>query len=175
MGTSVVRVVYTEKWAPALPFLYVYAGSILIGFLSPIVGAALDASGRPGIIARLAIGWTAINWAVVAVTTPIWGAMGFVAGFIVHVIVGNAAVVIVLRRIYPETRVVRPMLAAFPAAIATAALGYYVLAPWAISLPRFVLCVVACAATFLLTHGLVDPRGTRDLFHFARSGRGKMG
>jgi PST family polysaccharide transporter len=168
LGPSVVSVLYTDKWAEALPFLYVLAGSIVVGFLSPILGAALDASGRPGIIARLALGWTALNWAVVVVTTPLWGTMGFVAGFVVHVVVGNVAVVVAMRRLFPEVRVVRPIAAAALPALAVGLFGRLVLLPWTTSLPRFVAAVAASALVFLAVLALVDRAGIRALVGLAR-------
>ena len=61
LGPSIIHVVYGDKWLPALPLLYIFAAAITFGFLSPIVGAALDASGRPGVLARLAVGWTILE------------------------------------------------------------------------------------------------------------------
>jgi PST family polysaccharide transporter len=172
MGPNVVRIIYAEKWLPALPLLYLYAGAISIGFLSPIVGAALDASGRPGIIARLALGWTTLNWVVVLLATPRWGMIGFSAGYIVHVIVGNLAVVLILRKLIPEAVIWPRVRASILAAAVTAALGHFVLSPWATTPLSFVASVLACIAVFLVVLAVVDRSALEDALALIRPKRG---
>ena len=43
LGPNLIHVVYGDKWLPALPLFYVYAGALSIGFLHPVVSPALDA------------------------------------------------------------------------------------------------------------------------------------
>lgn len=172
LGPNVVRFIYDVKWMPALPLLYLYAGAISIGFLSPIVGAALDAAGRPGIIARLALGWTTLNWVVVLFATPRWGMIGFSAGYIVHVIVGNLAVVFILRKLIPEAVIWPRVRASILAGAVTAALGYFVLSPWASTLPSFIASIVASVAAFLLVLGIVDRSVLEDAHGLIRRKRG---
>lgn len=107
MGANVVTVIYTAKWLPALVPLYAYAIAIGIGFVSPLVGSAFDAIGRPDIFARLALFWTVLNWIVVPLTTARWGAIGFIAGNCVHVVVGNALVLWLAPRFLPGLRLAR--------------------------------------------------------------------
>ena len=47
IGPPMVDIIYSAKWLPAFPALYVYSLAIAIGFLSSIVASALDALGRP--------------------------------------------------------------------------------------------------------------------------------
>jgi len=156
MGRQTAQVVYGGKWLPAVPMLYAYASAISIGFLSPIVGAAFDASGRPGVMARLSIGWTLINWTVVPISTHFYGMQGFAYGFIVHVVVGNSALVVMLRRWFPEARLWPRIRGSLIAAVGTAVVSHFWLSPWAVHLPHFVLAVAACGVTYLALLVLVD-------------------
>lgn len=151
MGHEIATLVFTEKWVPGLVALYAFSLALCIGFVSPIAGAALDALGRPGIMARLSLGWTAINWVVVPVATSRWGLKGFVLGLCVHVVVGNLAVLAVLRRLLPEVSFLRAVHAPAAGGLVTAALGWLVLRPWATDLPRLAVALVGAA----LLHGAV--------------------
>jgi hypothetical protein len=141
---------------------------ISLGFLSPIVGAAFDASGRPGVMARLAIGWTILNWIVVPITTYLWGMEGFAYGFIVHVVVGNLAVVVMLRRWLPDARLWPRIRGSLCAAIGTAVVSRLWLSPWATSLPFFMLAVAACGVVYLALLALVDRQAVLALYALLR-------
>jgi O-antigen/teichoic acid export membrane protein len=156
MGRQIAQVVYGGKWLPAVPMFYAYAGVISIGFLSPIVGAAFDASGRPGVLARLSIAWTLLNWVVVPITTHFWGMQGFAYGFIVHVVVGNSAVVFMLRRWLPEVRLWPRIRGNIFAAVGTAVVSHVWLSPWATRLPTFLLAAAVCGVVYLALVALVD-------------------
>lgn len=163
MGEPLVRVVFTEKWLPALPLLKVYAAVLAVGFLSPVAASALDAAGKPLIIAKLSVGWTLLNWAVVLVTTPLYGLEGFVYGYAVHVVVGNLAVLVVLRRVIPGVRVLRRV-----AAPAVASLGVYAFGVWAAPHATGALSFAGCALAAFVVYGLgvalLDARGVKDAF-----------
>ncbi len=134
LGPGLVHVVFSDKWMPGLPLLSIFALAISIGFLSPLIGSALDAAGRPQLFAYLAMGWTALNW----IATPIgtrWGMIGFAAAYSVHVVVGNLAVIVVLVRIIPNTRI------------------------W----PRVRAALVACSAIAWISDRWLDPRSALSL------------
>src|SRR5258706_7577596 len=76
MGADVIHVVFGDKWMPALPLLHIYACAISFGFFAPLVGSVLEATGRPGLLFRLAIVWTALNWIVVPIATSLRGMEG---------------------------------------------------------------------------------------------------
>lgn len=162
LGPNITRIVFGEKWLPGLPFLYLFALSITVGYLSPIVGAALDAVGKPGIIARLTVFWTVLNWIAVAVATPRFGAVGFAVGYIVHVCVGNLAVMVLLMRLVPEARFLPRMVASAAAAAATFAVGHFLLSPWAVDGPRLAASLLVCLAVFCGGLVLLVPSVLRD-------------
>ncbi len=168
LGHQITAVVYGDKWLPAVPMFYAYAAAISIGFLSPIVGAAFDASGRPGVLARLAIGWTALNWVVVPITTHAWGMYGFAYGFLVHVVVGNAAVVIMLRRWLPDVRLWVRIRGNLAAAVGTAVISHVCFSPWANRLPSLVLALALSSLVHLALLVVVDRPAVLSLYAIVR-------
>ncbi len=167
VGPNVTVVVYSEKWLGGLLPLYAFSTALLIGFVSPVVGAVLDALGRPGIIARLATGWTALNWIVVPIATWKWGFNGFVLGYCVHVVVGNVALLLVLPAAIPQARLVRPLVAPALGGLAVATLGWFVLRPWATTPLRLAAGVAMAFAIDLAIFAALDRQaidGARRLF-----------
>jgi O-antigen/teichoic acid export membrane protein len=156
LGEPLTRYVFSEQWRPAVPLLAVFAGAISIGFLSPLVAAALDAIGRPGVFARVAAVWTVITWIAVPIGTTYWGTLGFALGYASHVVIGNVVIAEVLRRMLPETRFWRRLRAPFMAASVTAAVGRLVLAPYAVSPLRFAMAVGAVLVVYAAIVWLVD-------------------
>jgi hypothetical protein len=55
----------------------------------------------------LALLWTALNWAVVPITTTLWGMFGFALGYAVHVVAGNLLLVVLADKIVPHARLLR--------------------------------------------------------------------
>ncbi len=161
MGRQVIHIIFTDKWLPALPLLYIYASAISIGFISPVAAAALDASGRPKIMARLAFGWTALNWLVVLFATPRWGIIGFAAGYSVHVVVGNLAVLLMMIYIIPGVRVLRRVSSSVAAGAVVFVFARWV-GPHAMTVPTFIGATVACFAVFAAVLWVVDRQGVRD-------------
>lgn len=162
LGEPITRIMFGAQWLPALPILHIFSGAIAIGFVSPVVGAALDAAGRPGIFARLSLVWTLLNWTVVLLTTPRWGMLGFAAGYSVHVIVGNLAVLWVMRTVVPGVRAWSRFWSSALGGAVVFALARGLLAPhvggWA-SLASAVVALLGAFATVVL---VVDRRGVQD-------------
>jgi O-antigen/teichoic acid export membrane protein len=145
IGPKLVTIIYSDQWAPALPALYVYALAITFGFLSPVVAAVLEALGKPQIMFRLAMGWMLLNWLAVIVATSISRTpLAFALGYSVHVVLGNLAVVVVLKRLLPEVRLTRRLRACVLAAVVAALFGRWALLPWlttGLLLTAAVLCL----------------------------------
>jgi O-antigen/teichoic acid export membrane protein len=156
LGPAIVGIIYSAKWLPAVPLLYVYAAAISIGFASPVLIAALDASGRPDVGLKLSIGWTILNWAAVLIgTSLVRTELGFVVAYSVHVVVGNLAIWYVLGRMLPEARIGRGMRGSLAGASAVALVGRFAL-PLVASPVALVLAVPAAAVIFLGIGGLLD-------------------
>jgi O-antigen/teichoic acid export membrane protein len=168
LGPAIVGVVYGEKWLPAVPYLYIFAAAFSVGFLAPVVGAAFDAVGRPGVFFRLSVFWTALNWAVVLLTTPRWGAVGFVGGYVVHMIVGNLIVARMVRDILPDVRVWPRVRASIVAALVTLALGYWGIRPWAGTPLTLGPAILLCLGCYVLVMVALERTIVGDFVSFFR-------
>ena len=159
IGPGVTRVIYSAQWLPGLPLLYIYALAISIGFLSPLIAPALDALGKPHVFAWIAIGWTVINWIAIPIATH-WGVVGFAAGYSVHIVVGNLAIVVVLWRLVPEARLWHRISAPIAGSVAVAAFGRAFLDPTTpLGLVGAILVLIAVFGGVVT---LVDRRAIRD-------------
>ncbi len=162
LGPQLVRVIYTDKWLPALVPLYAYTASMVLGVSAPVVASLLDAMGKPQIISRLSLFWVTLNWVVVTVAMRVSpGLTVFALATCVHIVVGNVLVLVVLRREVPELRLARILRGPAAGALAVLAAGRplqaHVTGPFSLT-----GAVVALAAAYLTGAALVDP-AMRDL------------
>ncbi|HTM46261.1 MAG TPA: oligosaccharide flippase family protein [Polyangiaceae bacterium] len=162
LGPSLIHIVFGDKWLPALPLLYVYAVTISFGFLAPLVGALLDSTGRPGLLLRLALLWTALNWAVVPITTSLWGMFGFALGYAVHVVAGNLLLVILADKIVPHARLLRRVAAPALTGGLTFAAAKYGCADWVHGPFQLVGAILALIALHLGALLVIDRKGLRE-------------
>lgn len=168
LGPQVIEVIYTAKWMPALPLLYVFAGAISIGFLSPLVAAAFDAMGQPKVFMKLAFGWTLINWIAVPIGSYLGGMVGFTLGYSVHVVVGNLVVIALLVKEVPQIKLWPQVRAGLLGALAVWAFGAYLAAPYADSVVGFCLAVVLALFIFTLIVLALDPATLVEIRGLAR-------
>jgi O-antigen/teichoic acid export membrane protein len=162
MGANVIHVVFTDKWMPALPLLYIYAGAISIGFYTPLIGAALNGTGRPGLLLRLSCVWVALAWIVVPFTTPRWGVQGYAYGYCFHVIFGNLLMLALTPRLLPHARLLRRFMGPICGGVLVYLAGHYYLSRWASTPWRFVAAVGALVLLHLGFLLVVDYRGVRS-------------
>lgn len=165
LGEHVVRLVYGERWLPALPIFYVLVASMSVGFLAPIVTSALEAMGKPRLTAGLSLAWVILNWACVCLTMLVQPTeLAFAIAFSVHVVVGNVAVLIVLHKELPGVALARVFVTSVAAAGLAALMGRAI-APGGDSLFRVLLALLATvggyalivsASNFRLVRGLLD-------------------
>ncbi len=156
MGPNIVHVVFTDKWAPALPILYVYAGAISIGFYTPIIGALLNATGRPQLLFRLSCFWVTLAWVAVLITTPRWGMPGYAYGYCLHVIVGNVLMFCLTPRLVPHSRVFSRLLAPLLGGLGVYVTAKYACASWAQTPATFIAAVLLLVLVHLAILALVD-------------------
>jgi O-antigen/teichoic acid export membrane protein len=164
MGGNVVQVVFTNKWAPALPLLYVYAGAISIGFYTPIIGALLNATGRPQLLFKLSCLWVALAWIAVPLTTPRWGITGYAFGYCLHVVLGNVLMLALTPRLVPHARLASRFGGPLLAGIGVYLVGKYVCASWAVTPVSFVAAVLLMLAVHAAILGLIDRRRLIESF-----------
>ncbi|MEO7091964.1 MAG: oligosaccharide flippase family protein, partial [Polyangiales bacterium] len=169
VGEDVVRIIYGEQWLPALPSFYVFTGAISIGFLCPLVAAALDASGRPGVVFRLSIGWTTLNWAVVIGTMFfLKTALAFTVAYCVHVVVGNLAVVLVTRKLIPQAHIWPRVRASI---LGAAALGFFLrfaVHPWTRGPLTLITAVLVAVVVFTAVMFVLDRSAVDEAFAMIR-------
>lgn len=158
IGPSMTTVIYTAKWLPALPALYVYSGAMTIGCLSPLVASALDAVGKPQLIARLAVGWVTLNW--IAVPIALWRGptlINFVVGYAIHVVVGNLAVLALLHVHFPGVRILRSIGLSILAGALTATALRFLAEPRITGPGTLVLAILAGLVVYFTIALLIDP------------------
>jgi O-antigen/teichoic acid export membrane protein len=169
IGRGFIDVVYTAKWQPALPLLCVYAAAISIGFLSPLIASALDALGKPQIIFRLALVWTALNWVVVSLVMLKWRTpLAFAIAYSVHVFAGNLAVVVIVKRLLPDVQLWPRVRGAVIAAAALALAGRFLIDGWIESVPTLVLAVLLALGVFLGVLFVLDRAALKDALALVR-------
>jgi O-antigen/teichoic acid export membrane protein len=174
IGRGLIEVIYTAKWLPSLPLLYVYAGAISIGFLSPLIASALDALGKPQIIFRLALLWTALNWLVVSLAMLQWRTpLAFAIACSVHVVVGNLAVVIVLKRMLPHVQFWPRLRGAVIAMGALAIAGRFAIDRWIDGAATLVLAILLALVLFLGVLFALDRAALKDALALVRN-KGRM-
>jgi PST family polysaccharide transporter len=163
LGPNLIQVVFGPKWMPALPLFYVYGVAGAIGFLHPIVAPAIDALGKPGLNLKMMVSWTIAMAAIVAFTTPRWGALGFAVGFSIPVVLGNAFVVLVMKWLVPETRFWPRTGALIVGGVVVALLGRFLLSPVAQGPISFGFAALMSAASFLGVVGLLDRTAIEEI------------
>jgi PST family polysaccharide transporter len=169
LGPNMVHVVFTEKWMPAMPLLYVYAVGISIGFLMPLVAPAFDALGHPKTTLRFSVASVAAVLLIVPWTTPRWGALGFAIGSCVPMVVGNAIMIVVVKRLVPGMRLWKRVRAGILASAVVAFVGVRWLSGWATRWYSFTFAVLIVVSLFVGIVALVDRKAFNDAVSILRT------
>jgi O-antigen/teichoic acid export membrane protein len=163
IGPNIIHVVFTDKWMPALPVLYVYAFGIGVGFLSQIIGAALDALGKPKPMMYNAIFTTLVNWTVTLTLMPHFRSLFvFAVLYQVHLFFGNGLAVWQLKKLLPEVRLLRRMVAPTLTAVLVATFSHYALQGWIAGPLTLVAAILGIAAAFVATMLVLDRQAVSD-------------
>jgi O-antigen/teichoic acid export membrane protein len=170
LAPSLVEVVYGEKWLPALPTLYVFTCAISIGFVVPIVNGALDAIGKPRIMMLLGLGWTLLNWIAITITMQFkGGAVSFALGYCIHILVGNLAVVFVVKRLIPEAKLWPRIRSAMACALVTGLVARWLLLPWSRGVFSLTVALLAAVGVFVAAVAVFDSSALLELWAVVRS------
>ncbi|HEU4533802.1 MAG TPA: oligosaccharide flippase family protein, partial [Polyangiaceae bacterium] len=149
-GEPLVRIVFSAKWLPALPMLYLYAAFHNVGFTTVVFGPAFDALGRPGLMLRFTTYWTAFNWAVAAAAAFLWRSpVAFALGSCMHVVLSNVITYAAYRKLQPHGRPLAPLAVPLALAALLAAAGHFWLAPLVRSPLALVAAIVGSLVAFL--------------------------
>ncbi|HET7544659.1 MAG TPA: oligosaccharide flippase family protein [Polyangiaceae bacterium] len=169
LGPTLVRIIYGEKWVPALPTFYVFTVAISIGFVSPIVNGALDAVGKPKVMMRLGMFWTALNWIAVATTMHFaHGALAFSLAYCIHIVVGNGAVILVVKSLIPAARLWPGIRAGLLAAAGATCVGRFVLLPWITGPLTLIAATLLGTLAFLAVLAVFDRSAALELVSLVR-------
>jgi PST family polysaccharide transporter len=172
IGPSIIHVVYTDKWMPALPALYLYAFGIGIGFLSPIISSALDALGKPMPMVRNATLTTLVNWVVMLLVMPHFRSLiAFAAVFQVHLFFGNTFAIFALKKLVPEVRLFRRVRAPILTAIVVTAFGRCVLEGWITGVVTLLVAILCIVSAFVAVMLVLDRAAVRDAVALLRRRR----
>lgn len=152
LGEQLVRLIYGPQWLPALPVFYVFVACVGVGFIVPMVTSALDAAGKPRIIATLSAAWMVLNWVAVG-AAMMWQqtTLTFVLAYSVHVFAGNLGLLWVLRAEIPSAGMLYVLLTGGASAAIAALVGRAVLARDAGFGAVVLGCVLIVAVYGLLT------------------------
>jgi PST family polysaccharide transporter len=163
IGAPLVRVIFTERWLPSLPLLYVYTGAISLGFITPVFMPVIDSMGKPRIGTWLSAFFMVLVWVLAPLGVWLDGTLGFALAYAAMVVIGNVAITVVVRRLLPELAVVSLLLPAALAALVTALVGRVVLTGWIDGPLRLVLSIAALIVVFAAAVLLFDRRALSDV------------
>lgn len=169
LGEHLVRLVYGERWLPALPVFYVLVGSMGVSFIAPIITSALEAVGKARLTAGLSLAWVVVNWACVGLTMAVHPTqVAFAVAFSVHVLVGNLAVLVVLARELPGVALAR-VFGTSAVAATLAAVSARVIAPSGAAVSTVVVGLLATVLVYIVGVTASNLRFVRGLLQTARS------
>ncbi|MEW6359795.1 MAG: lipopolysaccharide biosynthesis protein [Planctomycetota bacterium] len=166
LAPQVVRIVFTEKWLPAVPVLYLYLIIMLISVPLLIQMRCLTALGHANVLFKYGILTTALMWVMAVPLCMIlerryvMGFMGVGVSFLVCNIIGFAWTLLYLRRIV-RAGILWSMRTALPAAAAVGGLCY-VLSGKAHTLLGLAAVVAGGLACYVLILLAVEGRGAFD-------------
>ena len=159
----VVRLVFGEAWAPAVPAVRCFCLSAIIGGTSTILVHALYGLGRPDVVFRLNLAGAALLWALTVSLVP-W--LGFVAFAVASVSLACAGVSYTawnLKQripldVLPAVRV--PLTASAGAAVVLATLASF----WIHDVPSLVLAAAISVGTYVFLASLIGGAAWRVEF-----------
>jgi O-antigen/teichoic acid export membrane protein len=76
LAPETVRLVYTNKWAPAIPLFYLFAIRMVLGNYTTLFDLALKAQGSPERSLTISSAWTILEWIVALVALDFFGYTG---------------------------------------------------------------------------------------------------
>ena len=120
LGRPIVHLIYTDKWLPALPALYLLCAEAFFGLLTGLLMPVLQATGRLTVALRLSLVWAGLTW-VLALALA-WSPLAF-AGVAAAYALSTPLAALLLARQVRTVASVRLLPNAGPAAAAAAVAG----------------------------------------------------
>lgn len=149
LGPELVRVVFTEKWLPALPAYYFYCTSpLVIGVALPMYSAIL-ALGRSGIILKMMAGLLVLEWGL---GVPLVLAFGFNGIAFSQPLIAGLFYAVYLRVLRSESvrlSVFRNIRASLFSAAAAGVCAKLIMPAFPVSLPGLAAAALTGAAVYI--------------------------
>jgi len=101
LGRPIVHIVYTDKWLPAMPALYLLCVDALFGIFTALLMPVLQATGRLTVALRLSLGWAGLTWVLALACSP----LGFVGVAAAYALSTPLAALLLVRQIRAVTPV----------------------------------------------------------------------
>jgi O-antigen/teichoic acid export membrane protein len=105
LAPFITVVVFTAKWLPAVPLIYLLLVTTMAASVSSALVAALNALGKPQIVLRLTFMWLVLDWATTVAFVLWFNMLGYAIAD--AVVATSVIVVVVVFRRYQPVRVVR--------------------------------------------------------------------
>ena len=159
----IVRLVFGEAWAPAVPAVRCLCLSAIIGGTSTIFVHALYGLGRPDLVFRLNLASAAILWVLTVALVPWLGFVGFAVASASLACAGVCYTTLSLRRLVPLhvfSAVRVPLTASVGSAAVLAALATF----WIHDLPSLVAGAAVSAGAYVVFAGLIGGAAWRVEF-----------
>lgn len=159
----VVRLVFGDAWAPAVPAVRGFCLSAIIGGTSTIFVHALYGLGRPDLVFRLNLVSAALLWVLTVALVPWLGFVGFAVASAVLACGGVSYTALCLRRLvplHPLSAVRVPLAASAGSAAVLAALAGF----WIHDLPTLVVAAAVAAGAYVVFAGLIGGAAWRVEF-----------
>ena len=150
----VVRLVFGEAWAPAVPAVRCFCLSAIIGGTSTIFVHALYGLGRPDLVLRLNVASAAFVWVLTVALVPRVGFVGFAVASAALACAGFSYTALSLRRLVP-LNVLSAVRVSFTASAGAAAVLAALATFWIHDLPSLVIGATASVGAYVLFAGLV--------------------
>ncbi|PYN35587.1 MAG: hypothetical protein DME01_11680 [Candidatus Rokuibacteriota bacterium] len=159
----VVRLVFGDAWAPAVPAVRCFCLSAIIGGTSTIFVHALYGLGRPDLVLRLNLASAALLWVLTVALVPWLGFVGFAVASAILACAGVSYTALSLRRLvslHLLSAVRVPLTASAGSAAVLAALACF----WIHDLPSLVIGAAVSAGAYAVFAGLIGGAAWRVEF-----------
>jgi len=151
----IIRLVFTDKWLPALPAFYVHLFGILVVGITNTFMDSFWAMGKTKIAIRLLIIFTIINWATSVPLVYKYGFIGAMVGSVIVLYVSLPLTWYYIRKIVP-VKVISHIWASFTAAGLAGLLTWKLALSLATSLPSLILTLFLGGLSYLALIFLFD-------------------
>lgn len=151
VAPEIAHLVYTDKWSPGVPALYLFAACLAAGNITTTVDSLLKAVGRAADSLAAMSMWTALDWLLAILAVSL---LGFTGVAVAYAVGAWIAAIGLLRRAarHCDFDLAHCVLRPLAAAAAAGAAVILVKGHWVSSIPRL---VVAGAAVVLLSWGIL--------------------